>query len=390
MPEIYLDHASTTYVAAEVLAAMLPYFTDIYGNPESLHQAGKKSLIAIDEAREKIAKILHCQSSEIIFTSGGTESNNLAILGLTKTFKAANPHLKQPHCITSKIEHASVLEVCKQMEKEGWEITYLDVDHEGFVDVEKLKSAIKAETALVSIIYANNEIGTIQNIREIGTICRAAKVPFHTDACQAAGALNLNVKELNIDMMTINGGKIYGPKGVGALYVRQGLQISQITYGGHQENEIRPGTHNVPGIVGLGKALEIAHENQKEENERLIRLRDHFIHNLTKNIPDIQLNGPPDRRLPNNINISIPGINGQQLLLLLDQAGIYVSTGSACNAGMNVGSHVLAALKMHPNLIRSSLRLSLGKSTTAAELDYALSKIVENVSHIRLHQFKKV
>lgn len=387
---IYLDHASTTYVDPEVLSVMLPYFTDIYGNPESLHSAGKKAQMAVDNARETIAKILDCQSSEIIFTSGGTESNNLAIMGLCKTFRAAHPNAKNLHCITSKIEHSSVLEVFRQLEKEGWEITYLDVDHEGFVNPDELKSAIKSTTVLVSIIYANNEIGTIQDIARIGEICKEAKIPFHTDACQAAGALNLNVKALNIDMMSINSGKIYGPKGVGALYVKQGTTLSPVTYGGHQENEIRPGTHNVPGIVGLGKALELAQRNKESENERLTKLRDDFINAFLEKVPDSKLNGAQKRRLPNNINLSISRINGQQLLLLLDEQGIYISTGSACNAGINIGSHVLTALKTHPNLIRSSIRITLGKLTTKDDLDYALGKILENVSHIRLHQFKKV
>lgn len=387
--EVYLDHAATTYTDEEVLKAMLPYFTDIFANPESLHTAGKKAQIAIDNSRETIAHILHCQSSEIVFTSGGTESNNLAILGLTKTFKAAHP-TKKHHCITSKIEHPSVLETFKQLEKEGWKVTYLDVDSEGFINLDELKSALTADTALVSIIYANNEIGTIQNILEIGKICRTAKVPFHTDACQAAGALDLNVQNLHVDMMTINSSKIYGPKGVGALYVKQGVSISPIIYGGHQENDIRPGTHNVPGIIGLGKALEIAHKNSETENARLIKLRDHFINQLLSKIPDSILNGSPDRRLPNNINISIKGVNGQQLLLLLDEQKIYVSTGSACHAGSNIGSHVLGAIKLHPNLIRGSLRLTLGKRTTQEDIDYALEKIITTVAKIRIHQFQKV
>ena len=378
-PKIYLDYASTTPLDPEVLKTMLPYFSEIYGNPESLHSIGLDAKQAVDTSRNTIAKYLNCQSSEIVFTGSGTESNNLAIIGTARANKAKGRHL-----ITSKIEHPSVLNVFKYLEKEGFQVTYLDVDKEGFIDLKQLENSITKKTILVSIMFANNEIGTIEPIEKIAKICRKNSVPFHADACQAAEYFSLDTKKLGIDLLTINGSKIYGPKGTGLLYIRKGTKIESISKGGNQEYGLRSGTHNVPGIVGLAKAFEIAQENCEKESERSLKLRDYFIENILKKIPNAILNGPLENRLPNNINIGIPGIEGKDLLLQLDHHNICVSTGSACSSGNNDTSHVLSAIGQKPELTKSSIRISLGKYTTKEELDYVLEifpKIVEKLKN---------
>ena len=372
MKNIYLDYASTTPVDPEVLKAMLPYFTEKFGNAESLHSKGLEAKQAIDESRAIISKYLNCQHSEIIFTGSGTESNNLAIIGIAKANKAKGNHL-----ITCDIEHPSVLNVFKYLEKEGFKVTYLPVDKYGFVNLEQLENAITKNTILVSIMFANNEIGTIEPIAEIGKICQKHKVPFHTDACQITEYQHLDIKKLNADLLTINGSKIYGPKGTAFLYVRKGTLLAPLFQGGSQEHGLRASTHNVPGIVGIAKAFEIAQKNCQKENERLTKLRDYFIDNVIKKNPDITLNGPRENRLPNNINIHIPGIEGKDFLLQLDNYGIFVSTGSACNSGKNGSSHVLNAICKNKDISKSSIRISLGKHTTKAELDYTIETITE-------------
>lgn len=377
MPQIYLDNASTTQVDTRVLEKMLPYFGEEYGNPESLHQKGKEALIAVDTARETIAETLRCQPSEIIFTGSATEANNLAIFGIAQQHKNA-------HFITSKIEHASVLEVFKELEKEGHTVSYLKVDREGFISTEELKKALRQETKLVSIMYANNEIGAIEPVAEIGKICHDHKIPFHTDACQAAGALNLDVQKLQIDLMTLNSGKIYGPKGIGLLYVRQSIKLKPIMFGGGQEKGLRPGTHNVAAIVGFAKALELAQAEKETENQRLKQLRDQLIEELLSNVPNSRLNGPRQNRLPNNINIVIPGIEASDLLLHLSEAGIYASTGSACAEGQAEPSYVLTAIGLPEDLIHNSIRFTLGKSNTQADIKFTtetILKIFKKIHH---------
>lgn len=368
MREIYLDNAATTATDPKVLKAMLPFFSEKYGNPESLHSKGKEARIALDQAREKVSKILNCRASEIIFTGSATEANNLAILGIAKTTDA------KKHLITTLVEHPSVLEPFKKLEKEGFSVTYLAPNKEGLISPEQLKESIKPDTALVSIIYANNEIGTIQPIKELGDICKKYNTPFHTDACQAAGAETLDVEDLNVDMMTLNGSKIYGPKGVGSLFVKKGILLEPIIFGGDQESKLRSGTHNVANIIGFAVALELVQQTKKKESKRLITLRDDFIDKVLS-LPNATLNGTREHRLPNNINVSIKGIDAQRLLLQLDNVGIFCSTGSACSAGTAAPSHVLKALNLPEDLLYSTLRFSLGKDTTKEDLDYTLEQI---------------
>lgn len=383
---IYLDNAATTYVDPRVLDAMLPYFSEEYGNAESLHEKGMNARMSLDNSRETIAKILNCQTSEIVFTSSGTEANNLAIFGATRANKSKGRHL-----ITTTIEHSSVSEPFNKLEKEGYEVTMLKVDSNGLINLEELKSSLRPDTTLASIIYANNEIGTIEPIREIGQICHEKGIIFHTDACQAAGAENIDVEELNVDLMTINGSKMYGPKGVGALYVRKNTKIEPIIFGGSHENGMRGGTHNIPGIVGLAKALELAQQEHKTESLRLTKLRDFLISSILEKVPGTKLNGPNPKnyeqnscpRLPNNINFSIEGIIGQDLLLQLNEAGIYVSTGAACKVRTSKPSNVLKAIGVPLNLIQNSIRISLGKKTTPKDIEYVQQVLPEIVEQIK-------
>jgi len=381
--KIYLDHAATTYVREEVLKTMLPYFSEIYGNPHSLHNEGKKALIALDKAREGVAEIFNCRESEVIFTGGATEANNIVIFGVAK----ANIQ-KGKHIIISSIEHPSISEPCKELEREGWEITRLRVNEEGLIDLQQLENSIRPDTILVSIIHANNEIGTIQNLEKISEICQKKKVIFHSDACQSACSMSMDTKVLNLDLMTINGSKIYGPKGIGALYVKRGTKITKINYGGDQEANLRPGTQNIPAIVGLAKALEIAQKNREAENKRLLSLREKLIKGILE-IKDSQLNGHKTERLPNNIHVSFKGINGQNLLLQLDQAGVYVSAGSACKMGSNEDSEVLKAIGLPKNLAQSSIRLSIGLRTTEKEIDYTIKVLSETITKLRENKFAK-
>lgn len=424
-PEIYLDHAATTPVDPQVLEAMLPYFTEEYGNAESLHTKGQNARMAVDKAREIIAKILHCQATEIIFTSGGTESNNLAIFGVAdakapcRAGCAAHANQKKGrHLIVSSIEHSSVRgpvlglvspgvgDPFTKLAEEGFEVTWLKVDKEGFVDPAEVAANIRPDTIFVSVMYANNEIGTIEPIAEIGKICRAKNVIFHTDACQAADSQTLDVEKLQVDMMTINASKIYGPKGAGALYIKQGISISPQIIGSSHENGLRAGTHNVPGIVGLGKALELAVTEREEKNSRIIFLRNKFIKGILEKIPNSILNGPNPfdekyssttstsshsthspalacPRLPNNTNFTFKGVEGPDLLLQLDNLGIYISTGAACNIKGSKPSNVLTAISLPKELIQNSVRMTLGKSTTEKDIDYVLEILPPLIEKMR-------
>ncbi len=374
MKEIYLDNAATTRTREEVVDEMKPYFREIYGNPSSSNNIGRKAKEAVENARERIANIINCQASEIIFTSSGTESNNLAVQGVAKSFKKG-------HIITTKVEHHSVLNTCKFLEKQGFEVTYLDVDQYGMVFPDQVKRAIKENTILVTIIYANNEIGTINPIKEISRICREKKVLFHTDACQAGCSLELNVKELGVDLMTLNGSKIYGPKGTGMLYVKQGTKIQPIIYGGEQEFGLRSGTENAPGIVGFAKALELCQKERISENKKLIKFRNKLIKELLE-IKGAVLNGHPEQRLPNNVNISFKGVEAQALLLHLDDEGICASTGSACTSTNLEASHVIKSIGRPSSLALGTLRFSLGRENTEEEIDFAIKKIKEIIQSI--------
>lgn len=375
---IYLDHAATTPIDPRVYEAMQPYFTEKFGNPSSIYQAGQIARNAIERARLEVANILGALPDEIIFVAGGTESDNLAILGVAR----ANQH-KGKHIITSKIEHHAVLHPCQQLEKEGFEVTYIPVEKNGIVDPEKVKDAMRDDTILVSIMYANNEVGTIQPIAKIGRTCKKRGIPFHTDACQASGALPLNVDKLHLDLMTINGSKMYGPKGVGALYIRKGTAIKPIMFGGEQEKKLRPGTENVPGIVGFAKALQLAEESREKESARLTELRDYMIREILAKIPKVELNGDPIQRLPNNVNVSVLEIEGEALLLRLDMKGISASSGSACTSGSLDPSHVILALGKTHFVAHGSIRFSLGKSTTKKDIDYVLDILPKIVDDLR-------
>jgi cysteine desulfurase len=373
---IYLDHAATTPLDPTVLKAMEPYLTEQFGNPSQLYSLGRKARDAVEQARETIAGILNCTPSEIIFTSGGTESCNSAIFGIvTGTMR--------PHIITTPIEHSSILEPLKKLEKEAYQIDYLNVNEFGEVNLDHLSELIDpTRTAMVSVIYGNNEIGTTQNISSIAQICKEANIPLHTDACQAPGLLNIDVQELGVDAMSLNASKIYGPKGIGLLYLKEGTPFEPQILGGGQENNQRSGTENVAAIVGFAKALELA--AQSTHKNKIAGLRDHAIKRLTTEIEGCTLNGHPLKRLAGNINISIDGIEGESILLRLDQKDIYVSTGSACASQSASPSHVLDAIGKTKNEAHSSLRITLGRSTTLEEIDQAIEVVKETVEEIRI------
>jgi cysteine desulfurase len=373
---IYLDHAATTYVRPEVLENMQPFFDKYYANPSSLHTPGLKVKAVVDHARKSIASHLCCLPGEVIFTAGGTESINLAIQGIAFLHKKG-------HIITSKIEHPAVLNTCEFLEKIGFSVTYLDVDRYGMVSPEDVERAIRHDTILITIMYANNEIGTIQPIAEIGRVAFKHHIPFHTDACQAAGSLELDVHKLNVDLMTINGSKIYGPKGVGVLYKRADLKIEPLIHGGGQEFGLRSGTENVPGIVGLAKALELAQKERFKESKRLIELRDYLIKEVIEKIPKSFLNGHPIDRLPNNANLSFLEVEGESILLYLNEYGIYVSTGSACSSHKLEISHVLKATGLNHDAAHGSMRFTLGKKTKKEDLDYLLKVLPGIIGSLR-------
>lgn len=366
----YFDHAATTPVSENVLKAMLPYFTYEYGNASSLYTIGRQSKKAIDEARRKVATAIGAKHNEIYFTSCGSESDNLAIKGVAYANQS-----KGKHIITSKIEHHAVLNACKTLERQGFEVTYLDVDEKGFVSIEQLVKSIKPTTILISIMFANNEIGTLQPIELIGNIAKQKGILFHTDSVQAVGNVRINVNQLHIDLLSMSAHKFYGPKGIGALYVREGVEFEKIQDGGHQERDKRAGTENVAEIVGLGEAIEEIYQNYDAYNEKLIELRDYYISEIQKRIPNVKLNGDIKKRLPGNANLSFPYINAQELLLDLDEKGICASAGSACSSGEASPSHVLTAIGLIPEFAEGTLRVTFGKDNTREDVEYLIETI---------------
>jgi len=375
---IYMDNAATTSVRPEVLEAMLPYFTQHYGNASSIHTFGRAARRALENARKQVAAALGCEPREVYFTAGGSESDNWAI-------RCAVEHQKKKgkHIITSAIEHHAVLHTCEYMEKQGYEVTYLPVDEYGRVSVESVKNAIRPDTALITIMAANNEIGTLQPIAEIGKLAKENGILFHTDAVQAVGAVTIDVNEWNVDMLSLSGHKLHAPKGIGALYVRKGIRISNLIYGGAQERGLRAGTENLPGIVGLGKAIELAVAELPEYTQRVTALRDRLIDGILEKIPDVCLNGHRTERLPGNVNVSVRYVEGEALLMRLDLAGVAASSGSACTSGSLDPSHVLLAIGLPHEIAHGSLRLSLGNDTTKEEVDYVLEKLPEIVDNLR-------
>ena len=381
MDRIYLDYAATAPVLPEVLDAMLPFFVSAFGNPSGIHANGRETRKAVELARRQTAAVLGAESREICFTSGGSESNNLAIQGTAFAMRG-----KGNHIITSQIEHHSVLNTCRWLEKQGFRVTYLPVDADGTVDPENVRDTIRPETILVSIMTANNEIGTVQPVAQIGEICRGKGVAFHTDAVQAVGMLRTDVREMNADLVSLSAHKFHGPKGTGALYIRKGTRLDPLIHDGSQERGLRAGTENVPGIVGLGKAIETA-EAEREENAARIRgLRKVLTDRILQNIPGAQMNGHPEHRLPGNCHFSFPGTESEALLLRLDLVGISASGGSACTSGSMEPSHVLQAIGLKDEMLHSSIRLTLGRETTLKEIEKTaqiLSEIVEDLRKLR-------
>lgn len=378
MNTVYLDNSATTRVDDDVLKAMIPYFAESYGNASSIYKLGRDNRRAIEDAREKVAKILNCEPTEVYFTSGGSESDNMALKGIAHANRK-----KGNHIITSKIEHPAILESCKQLEKEGFEVSYIGVDENGILNLEELKREIRPDTILISVMFVNNEIGTIQPIKEIGEIAKEHNIYFHTDAVQAVGTLRIDVKELNIDSLSLSAHKFYGPKGIGALYVKRGIPFENLIIGGHQERSKRAGTENVASIVGLGVAIEKAYKDLDKHNEKIKELRDYFFEEIEKRIPYIKINGDRQRRVPGNANISFRFIEGEGLLLNLDLKGICASSGSACTSGSLDPSHVLLAIGLPHEIAHGSLRIAIGKYNTKEEIDYTIESLVEIVERLR-------
>lgn len=378
MKTIYLDNAATTQVYPEVLEAMVPFFTEYYGNPSSIYSFAGEAGKAVDEARKIIAESIGADSSEIYFTGGGSESDNWALKATAEAYSS-----KGKHIITSKIEHHAILHTCQWLEKQGFEVTYLDADENGIIQPETLKAAIRPDTILVSIMAANNEIGTIEPIAELGAVAREAGVLFHTDAVQAYGHIPINVDKQNIDMMSASGHKVNGPKGIGFMYIRKGIKIRSFVHGGAQERSRRAGTHNVPGIVGFGKAASLAMEHMDERIEYETKLRDHLIERVLKEIPHSRLNGDPIKRLPNNANFCFRFIEGESMLIKLDQNGICASSGSACTSGSLDPSHVLLAIGIPHEIAHGSLRITLSEKTTLEDIDFTVDKLVGIIEYLR-------
>ncbi len=362
--KIYLDHAATTPLDEEVLLEMMPYLNEKHGNPSSIYDLGTDNKTAIQNARKTISTTLSCNPNNIYFTSGGTEADNWALIGIAEQFAT-----KGRHIITSKIEHHAILNTCYYLEKRGYEITYLDVDEQGFVKTEQLKNVLRPDTILVSVMTANNEIGTIQPVSEIGNIVKQSNALFHTDAVQAYGQIPLAINEWNIDLLSASSHKFYGPKGAGFLYIREGIQMSSFLHGGKQENGLRAGTENVPAIVGMGKAAEVAYKTLDRRLKKESLLRDYMIHRIEREIPYCHLNGSRKRRLPNNVNVSFSFVDGETVVILLDMEGICASSGSACTSGQSVVSHVIHALGLEEELALGTLRFTLGQKTTKDEID---------------------
>lgn len=374
----YFDHAATTATKEEVLKEMLPYFTLNYGNASSIYSIGRKSKKAVEDARDKVANAIGATPKEIYFTACGSESDNLAIKGVAYANRE-----KGNHIITTKIEHPAVLNTCKTLEKQGFEVTYLDVDEDGLISLDELEKSVKDTTILISVMFANNEIGTIQPIKEIGEIAKKHNIYFHTDAVQAIGNVRIDVKDLNIDLLSMSAHKFYGPKGMGALYVKTGVKFDKIQDGGHQERNKRAGTENVAGIVGIGKAIELAYENFDEYNKKLTDLRDYYISQVEEKIPYIKVNGHRTKRLPGNANISFRFIEGESLLLNLDMKGICASSGSACTSGSLDPSHVLLAIGLPHEIAHGSLRITFGDDNSKEDVDFLVETLVEVVERLR-------
>lgn len=375
---IYLDNAATTKTSEEVVAAMLPYFTEYYGNPSSVYEFASESKKAVSNARRTIAETLGAQENEIYFTAGGSEADNWALKATAEAYQS-----KGKHIITTKIEHHAILHTAEYLEKRGFEITYIGVDENGVVKVDELEKAIRPDTILISVMFANNEIGTIQPIKEIGEIAKKHGVLFHTDAVQAYGQLPINVDELHIDMLSSSGHKLNGPKGIGFLYIRKGVKIRSFVHGGAQERKRRAGTENVPGIVGYGVAADRAVRTMKERTDKEIQVRDHFIERILKEIPYVKLNGDRTKRLPNNVNVSFQFIEGESMLLMLDNYGICASSGSACTSGSLDPSHVLLAIGLPHEIAHGSLRMTLSEETTMEDADFVVDKLKEIVAYLR-------
>ena len=374
----YFDHAATTGVKEAVLKEMLPYFNIEYGNASSIYGIGRRAKRAIEEARGKVAKVINAKPNEIYFTGCGSESDNLAIKGIARAMRE-----KGNHIITSKIEHHAVLNSCKSLEQEGFVVTYLNVDEKGLINLQELKDSITDKTILITIMTANNEIGTVEPIEEIGKIAKEKNIYFHTDSVQAIGNIKIDVQKMNIDSLSMSAHKFYGPKGVGALYVREGVPFTKIQDGGHQEKDKRAGTENTAGIVGLGKAIELAYKNIDEYNNKLQELRDYYIKKVETEIPDAILNGDRIKRLPGNANISFKNVDGGDLLLKLDENGICASTGSACNTGSAAPSHVLVAIGLQPEYLQGSLRTTFGEDNSKDDVDYLIKYLKQAVKECR-------
>lgn len=378
MKRIYVDHAATAPTDKKVVEAMLPYMTEKFGNPSSVHSFGRETRREVAAARERVARLIGAADEEIFFTGGGSESDNFALKGI-----AFANQKKGNHIITTQIEHHAVLHTCEWLEKHGFEVTYLPVDEDGMINLADLRAAITDNTILISVMFANNEVGTIQPIAEIGAIARERGVYFHTDAVQAAGAAEIDVEALQIDLLSLSGHKFYGPKGVGALYVRRGVKIETVQHGGAQERGLRAGTENIPAIVGLGMAAELARENMMKNALYLTGLRDKLINGIEREIPDVKLNGHRTRRLPGNVNFSFRYVEGEALLLNLDMKGIAASSGSACTSGSLDPSHVLLAMRLTHEVAHGSLRLTLGRGNTEADVDYILAKLPQIIARLR-------
>ena len=380
MRRIYLDHSATTPVDLEVATLMMTYYTEKYGNPSSVHGFGREAKQALEEARRQVAELIGATPQEVTFTSGGTEADNLAILGTAQAMRKKGKHL-----ITSAIEHHAVLETCEYLEKKGFELTVIPVDSEGIVSVEDVRKAVRPDTILISVMHANNEVGAIQPIVEIGNLAKELGITFHVDAVQSLGKIPINVKEMNIDLLTVSSHKIYGPKGVGALYIRKGVRIVPLAHGGSQEKKRRSGTENTPGIIGFGKACELIGKRMAEETELQTKLRDKLMNGILERIKYVKVNGPlGEKRLPNNVNVSIRFVEGESLLLSLDMLGIAASSGSACTSGSLDPSHVLLAMGLVHEIAHGSLRFSLGRQNTEEEIDYVLEQLPKIVERLRM------
>ena len=378
MLPVYLDHAATTPVAPEVLQAMLPFFDRAFGNPSAIYTIGQEAREAVEHAREQVAQLVNADADDVYFTSGGTESDNWAIKGVARAWRD-----RKNHVITTPIEHHAVLEACSALREQGWEVTFVPVDSTGMVDPDEVRRAITPGTGLITVMHANNEVGTIEPIAEIGAIAREYGIPFHTDAVQTVGRMPVDMQLLGVDMLTISAHKLYGPKGVGALVVRRGTPLRPLLDGGGQERGRRGGTYNVPGIVGLGAAAERAMRCGEEEMKQVRSLRDRLIEGILERVPDAVLTGHPIHRLPNNAHLAFAGVEGESLVLSLDAAGIYCSAGAACSSGDMEPSHVLVAMGIDPHLVEGSVRFTLGKDNTPEQIEYTIEQVVRAVNKLR-------